>query len=133
MGRGYYICKPLKNKIQVPNKRTRHKTRKNNKKRKKMDGVCSMLGFQIWGIDATDYVVLVSVSPLLDLDSGMLFDRLDPTEPLGILVDTPSLLVAEVTSGLNSDEDDDGARVAIEVPTGYGATSMSVNEDADEL
>lgn len=71
--------------------------------------------------------------PPVDSESGMLLDKLDPPEPLGILVDRPSLFGTEIISDLNSDEDDDGARVAIEKPTGYGATGMSAREDADGL
>lgn len=56
--------------------------------------------------------------PPVDSESGMLWDRLEPPEPLGILVERPSLLDAEISSGLNSDEEDDGANVAIEDPTG---------------
>lgn len=68
----------------------------------------------------------------------MLFEKLEPTEPLDmlmedILVERPSLFDAERSSGLNSDEEDDGAKVPIEVPTGYGATGISASEDADGL
>ncbi|KAJ0811404.1 hypothetical protein HanPSC8_Chr17g0750341 [Helianthus annuus] len=45
----------------------------------------------------------------------------------------PSLLAVEIRSGLKLDEEDDGARVAIDKPTGYGATGISASEDADEL
>lgn len=73
----------------------------------------------------------------LESESGMLCDKLDPTEPLATLilvlveVERPSLflLVAETMS----DEEDEGAKVPIEVPTGYGATDMSASDDADEL
>lgn len=50
-----------------------------------------------------------------------------------ILAEVDSLLDPEVSSGRNSEEDDDGARVPIEDPTGYGATGISVREDADGL
>jgi len=75
-------------------------------------------------------VVLV---PSIEPETGMLLDKLEPGEPLGILVETPSLLAAEARSGLRLDEEDDGARVAADKPTGYGATGMSASEDADGL
>ena len=44
-----------------------------------------------------------------------------------------SLLDPERSSGRNSEDDDDGARVPIVDPTGQGATGISAREDADEL
>ena len=66
-------------------------------------------------------------------------ERIEPTEPLeelveeDILVDRVSLLDPEMSSGLKSDDEDDGARVPFEDPTGQGATGMSAREDADGL
>ena len=51
-------------------------------------------------------------------------ERIEPTEPLeelveeDILVDSVSLLDPEMRSGLKSDDEDDGARVPFEDPTG---------------
>lgn len=50
-----------------------------------------------------------------------------------ILVELDSLLDPEIRSGRNSEDDDDGARVPIEEPTGYGETGISAREDADGL
>lgn len=52
-----------------------------------------------------------------------------------ILAETKSFPEPELSSGRNSvDEDeDDGASVPIDDPTGYGATGISAREDADGL
>lgn len=51
----------------------------------------------------------------------------------GILNELESLPDPAVSSGRNSEDEDDGARVPIEDPTGYGATGISLREDADGL
>lgn len=73
--------------------------------------------------------------PPVESETGMLWDKLELAEPLGMLVERPrpSMSDVEISSGLNSDEDDDGARVTFDEPTGYGATGMSASEDADGL
>jgi hypothetical protein len=53
-----------------------------------------------------------------------LFEKVEPTDPLEVLIDkdildeTESLLDPEISSGRNSEDEDDGARVPIEDPTG---------------
>lgn len=55
---------------------------------------------------------------------GPAVDKVKPTDPVDVLIDedildeTDSLLDPEASSGRNSDEEDDGARVPIEEPTG---------------
>jgi len=62
---------------------------------------------------------------------------MDPIKPLGmlsvdgILTEKESLL--EMKSGRSSEDDEDGAKVATERPTGYGATGMSASEEAEGL
>ena len=66
-----------------------------------------------------------------------LSENIDPIKPLGmlsvdgILAEKESLL--EMKSGRSSEDDEDGAKVATEKPTGYGATGMSAREEADGL
>lgn len=66
-----------------------------------------------------------------------LFDNTDPPDPLDMLTEVDkmaeeSLLGPEiVTSARKSEDEDDGARVAMEDPTGYGETGMSEREDAE--
>lgn len=76
---------------------------------------------------------------MLEWGTGPLFERIEPTDPLDMLTDedirveTESLLDPEISSGRKSEDADDGARVPIEDPTGYGATGISAREDADGL
>lgn len=55
---------------------------------------------------------------------GSLFEKVEPTGPLEVLIDedildeTESLLDPEISSGRNSEDEDDGASVPIEDPTG---------------
>lgn len=51
---------------------------------------------------------------------GPLFEYFEPTDPLGVLVDEDSLVELESLLGLDrrSEDEDDGARVPIEDPTG---------------
>lgn len=61
---------------------------------------------------------------VLDWEMGPAVDKVKPTDPVDVLIDedildeTDSLLDPEASSGRNSDEEDDGARVPIEEPTG---------------
>lgn len=61
---------------------------------------------------------------VLDWEMGPTVDKAKPTDVVDVLVDednldeTGSLLDPEASSGRNSDDDDDGARVPIEEPTG---------------
>lgn len=54
----------------------------------------------------------------------MFLEKVEPTEPVAvlkevdILLDNTSLLDPDKSSGLKSDDEDDGAKVAIEDPTG---------------
>lgn len=69
---------------------------------------------------------------------GPLFENVKLTEALELLIedicdDKASLLNPDRSSGLKSDEEDDGARVAVVAPTGQGATGISVREDAEGL
>lgn len=50
-----------------------------------------------------------------------------------IWVEKASWLDPEVRFGLKSEDEDDGAKVPIEDPTGKGATGISASEDADGL
>lgn len=56
--------------------------------------------------------------------TGPLFEKVEPTNPLDVLddedirVELESLLDPEISSGRNSEDDDDGARVPIAEPTG---------------
>ena len=60
----------------------------------------------------------------LDRETGSPLDKVKPTDPVDVLIDddildeTDSLLALELSSGRNSDEEDDGARVPIDEPTG---------------
>lgn len=61
---------------------------------------------------------------------------IEPTESLNVLLDDilvekDSLL--ERNSDCNSEDDKDGAKVATDMPMGYGATGMSESEDAEGL
>lgn len=55
---------------------------------------------------------------------GPLFEKVEPTDPLDVLIDegildeTESLLDPEISSGRNSEDEDDGASIPIEDPTG---------------
>lgn len=51
----------------------------------------------------------------------------------GILVESESFFDPEIKSGRSSEDVSEGARVASEEPTGYGATGISVREEADGL
>lgn len=68
---------------------------------------------KIWGYSAW------AEEPPLWLDFGSVLQRIEP------------ICTLEETSGRNSEEEDDGASVPVEEPTGYGATGMSVREEAD--
>lgn len=76
---------------------------------------------------------------MLEWGTRPLFERIEPTDPLDVLTDedirveTESLLDPEISSGRKSEDEDDGARVPIEDPTGNGATGISAREDADGL
>lgn len=76
---------------------------------------------------------------VLDWETGPAVDKVKPTDPVNVLIDegtldgTDSLLDPEVSSGRNSDDEDDGASIPIDEPTGYGATGMSAREEADGL
>lgn len=76
---------------------------------------------------------------MLEWETGPLCEYIEPTEAPVLLIDDiwgdgESPLYPAITSGLKSDDDDDdGAKVAILDPTGYGATGISVREDADGL
>lgn len=67
-----------------------------------------------------------------------LFDNTEPPEPFDILaevekVEARSLLDPEITSVRKSEDEEDGARVPMEDPTGYGATGISEREDVEGL
>lgn len=67
-----------------------------------------------------------------------LFDKTEPPEPLDMMteddnVEAESLMDPEVTSARRSDDEDEGARVPMEDPTGQGATGISEREDAEGL
>ena len=69
---------------------------------------------------------------------GPTLDKVMPTDPVDVLIEdildaTDSLLDPAPSSGRNSDDEDDGARVPIEEPTGQGATGISAKEEADGL
>lgn len=49
------------------------------------------------------------------------------------LVGDPSLCGADISSGLNSNEENDGAKVGTNNPIGKGRTARSGTEDADIL
>lgn len=76
---------------------------------------------------------------ILDWETGPTVDKVRPTDAVDVLVDddildeADSMLDPEASSGRNSDDEDDGARVAMEEPTGYGATGISASEEADGL
>lgn len=61
---------------------------------------------------------------VLDWEMGPTVDEVKPTDAVDVLTDedildeTDSLLDPEASSGRNSDDEDDGARVPIEEPTG---------------
>lgn len=61
---------------------------------------------------------------LLDWETGTTVDRVNPADAVDVLMDddildeADSLLDPEASSGLNSDDEDDGARVPMEEPTG---------------
>lgn len=61
---------------------------------------------------------------IVEWGMGVLLEKVEPTEPaavlkeVDILVDKTSLLDPDKSSGLKSDDEDDGAKVAIEDPTG---------------
>lgn len=61
---------------------------------------------------------------VLDWETGATVDKVKPTDAVDVLIDedildeADSLLDPEASSGLNSDDDDDGARVPMEEPTG---------------
>lgn len=60
-------------------------------------------------------------------------DAVDELIDEDILDDADSLPDPEASSGRNSDDEDEGASVPIDEPTGYGATGISAKEEADGL
>lgn len=68
-------------------------------------------------------VLLVVEGPdfwTLEWEAGPLFEYFEPTDPLGVLVDEDNLVELESLLGLDrrSEDEDDGASVPIEDPTG---------------
>lgn len=76
---------------------------------------------------------------VLDWETGPPVDKFKPTDPVVVLADegildgTDSPLDTAVSSGCNSDEEDEGTRVPTDEPTKCGATGTSVREEADGL
>lgn len=76
---------------------------------------------------------------VLEWGTDSLFEKVEPTEALDVLIDedirveTESVLDPDMSSGRKSEDEDDGARVPIDDPTGYGATGISAREEADGL
>lgn len=68
-----------------------------------------------------------------------LFDKTEPPEPVDTVTEddkvvvTESLLEPDTTSARKSEDEDEGARVPIDDPTGQGATGISEREDAEGL
>ena len=60
----------------------------------------------------------------LECGTGPLLEKIEPTDPLDVLivedirVVAESLLDPEISSGRKSEDEDEGARVPIEAPTG---------------
>lgn len=61
---------------------------------------------------------------LLDRETGRTVDKVNPANAVDVLIDddildeADSMLDPKASSGLNSDDEDDGARVPMEEPTG---------------